>query len=426
MPRIFNMSKNRILLIGGNFYPEPTGIGKYNGEMIEWLAKEGHSCTVVTTFPYYPQWKVQEPYAGKRSFWFESEKIYKTGSQSINIIRCPHFVPVIPSGLNRLISEFSFFFSAYLIILLLLFKKKYDYIINVAPPFETGLLGMIYKIFRGGKLLYHIQDLQVDAAHDMGIIKSKRIINLFFYLERLILNHSEFISTISSGMMERVKTKCNKEIAFFPNWVDVNAFYPVVNKAELKIKYGFSPSDTTILYSGAIGHKQGLEAILHTAKALESFTNIKFAICGSGPYRQNLINMQKKMNLNNVTFLPLQPLNSFNSFLNMADIHLVLQKGEASDLYLPSKLCTILSVGGVAIVTARLGTSLYDIVSTHNLGILMEPENQDALTTTVINIPQITTELALKSKNAREYAVNNLATNRILEGFFSKMFLTRE
>jgi colanic acid biosynthesis glycosyl transferase WcaI len=416
------MSKKRILLIGGNYYPEPTGIGKYNGEMIDWLARQGHSCTVITTFPYYPQWKVQEPYAGKRSFWFKNEKICKAGSQIVNIIRCPHFVPINPSGLNRIISEFSFFFSAYLVILCLLFQKKYDYIINVAPPFETGLLGIFYKILRGGKLLYHIQDLQVDAAHDLGIIKSKSILKIFFFLEKLILKHSESISTISAGMMERVKNKCNKDIAFFPNWVDVEAFHPVVDKSKLKIKYGFNPSDTTILYSGAIGNKQGLEAILHTAKALESITHIQFAICGSGPYRQNLINLKDKMKLSNVTFLPLQPLKSFNSFLNMADIHLVLQKGEASDLFLPSKLCTILSVGGVAIVTANKGTSLYEIVSSNDLGILIEPENQEALTATIINITDIANELELKSKNAREYAVNNLGTNRILERFFGKLF----
>ena len=29
--------KKRLLLISYNFYPEPTGIGKYNGEMISWF-----------------------------------------------------------------------------------------------------------------------------------------------------------------------------------------------------------------------------------------------------------------------------------------------------------------------------------------------------------------------------------------------------
>ena len=65
------MSK-RVLLIGGNFSPELTGIGKYNGEMIDMLASQGYDCTVITSYPYYPHWKVQEPYTTS-SGWFKRE-----------------------------------------------------------------------------------------------------------------------------------------------------------------------------------------------------------------------------------------------------------------------------------------------------------------------------------------------------------------
>ena len=44
----------RLLLITGNFFPELNGIGKYNGEMIRWLAEKGYECTVITSYPYYP------------------------------------------------------------------------------------------------------------------------------------------------------------------------------------------------------------------------------------------------------------------------------------------------------------------------------------------------------------------------------------
>ena len=131
-------------------------------------------------------------------------------------------------------------------------------------------------------------------------------------------------------MIEKVKNKCNKDALFFPNWVDTKTFYPVYNKAELKVSYGFSATDKVILYSGAIGHKQALETILYSAKILENLPDLKFAICGSGPYKGNLMRLKEELNLQNVVFLPLQPLKTFNSFLNMADIHLVLQKKAGS------------------------------------------------------------------------------------------------
>ena len=252
------MSKHRVLLLSGNYYPEATGIGKFNGEMVEWLATQGHSCTVVTTFPYYPHWKIQEPYS-KRGFWFKSETISVQDGMPIKIIRCPHYVPGNPSGSRRLISEFSFFLSAYCVLIYLLFKKKFDYVINVAPPFEIGLLGIFYKAIRGGKLVYHIQDLQIDAARDLSIIKSKIIIYIFLWVEKFILKKSDCISTISPGMKEKIMAKCKKETIIFPNWVDTNTFFPKQNRGELKISYGLNnilDRDPNLKYSAVFENIQ--------------------------------------------------------------------------------------------------------------------------------------------------------------------------
>ena len=41
----------RALLYSMNYAPELTGIGKYTGEMAEWLAARGFDVTVVTTPP---------------------------------------------------------------------------------------------------------------------------------------------------------------------------------------------------------------------------------------------------------------------------------------------------------------------------------------------------------------------------------------
>mgnify|MGYP000361579487 CR=1 FL=1 len=38
----------KILVYGINYSPELTGIGKYTGEMVEWLAAQGHEVRVIT------------------------------------------------------------------------------------------------------------------------------------------------------------------------------------------------------------------------------------------------------------------------------------------------------------------------------------------------------------------------------------------
>src|SRR5256885_1053943 len=156
--------KKRILLLGGNFYPELTGIGKYNGEMIDWLAGHGHECTVVTTYPYYPYWKVQKPY--DHSFWYRMEKY--------------------------------------------------------------------------------------------------------------ILKNADLITSISAGMIRKIEKKGAGNIKYFPNWVDVELFYPVYDKERLKRSFGFSDTDRIVLYSGGIGEKQGLDSIIYAAEALKKYNDVKF------------------------------------------------------------------------------------------------------------------------------------------------------
>jgi colanic acid biosynthesis glycosyl transferase WcaI len=400
--------KKRLLLIGGNFTPEQTGIGKYNGEMINWFSNRGYDCTVITTSPYYPHWKVQQPYSNK---WYKKEVI-KGSSSDITVYRCPQYVPGQPSGLKRLIQEVSFNLSSLLSVLRILAKKKFDYVVTVVPPFYLGLHAVLYRKLRGAKFLYHVQDLQIDAARELKMIQSEGLINTLFNVEKYILEKADVVSAVSTGMIRKMKEKTMKDVVFSPNWVDLKNFYPLAEKGELKRQFGFSEQDTIILYSGAIGEKQGLEMILSCAAQLETHKNLKFVICGTGPYKKILEETVIKEGLENVCFCPLQPLEKFNAFLNMADLHLVIQKKGASDLVMPSKLNNILAVGGLVLVTASPDTSLYQEVAENNIGILVEPENEVEFTNALLRI--CFTEQPDIKRNARKYAEDHLSMDKVL------------
>jgi len=415
--------KKRILLIGYNFYPEPTGIGKYTGEMIQWFVKQGYDCTVITSYPYYPFWKVQEPYYKKR-YWYSTEKEFDIQTNGkLKIFRCPQYVPSKPSGLKRMLLDLSFFISATFPLLGLMRGKKFDYVITVAPSFQVGLLGVFYKKIRKAKLLYHIQDMQIEAARDLNMIKSKRTIQALFKMEKYIFNHSDIISSISEGMVNKIKDKAGKDIYLFPNWTDTRLFYPIEGRSELKKEFGYQPSDKIVLYSGSVGEKQGLESILHAANELRQLEKLKFIICGSGPYKNVLQMLAKSLNLENVNFLPIQPFEKFNQFLNLADVHLIIQKSSASDLVMPSKLTTILAVGGLALITANEGSGLYFLVKEHNIGLLIEAENQTALNEGILRA--VNEDFSRINKNACQYAENYLSIDNIMHNFeeFNWLFI---
>lgn len=395
----------RILVLGINCFPELTGIGKYSGEMINWLAAHNHYTTMVTSFPYYPYWEVQAPYKGI----FYKKDISHGGN--LIIYRCPMYVPKLPSGFKRMVHEVTFLISSFLVVFRLLFKKKYDVIFAIAPPFHIGFLALFYRFFKGGKIIYHIQDLQVDASKELKMLPQS-VFPLLFAVERFILNKVNSISTISEGMIKRVKAKVNRKVLFFPNWVDTINFSPLPRRDSLKKDWGFESNQKIILYSGSIGEKQGLDSLIRIAKKLETQQEIQFVICGTGPYKEKLIDMASENELTNIHFFPLQRDSVFNKFLNMADVHLVLQKGDASDLVMPSKLTTILSVGGLALVTAKPGTTLSKVVKDHDMGIVIEPENELLLAQTILSITQC--DMTSSRVNARSYAERYLNKKNIL------------
>jgi colanic acid biosynthesis glycosyl transferase WcaI len=405
----------RLLLISGNYSPEPTGTGKYNGEMIRWLAANGYECTVLTSYPHYPQWKIQSPYHRNR-YWYKKEV---TDNGKITIYRCPLYIPANPSGKKRMLMDFSFELSATTKLLQLLFTRKFDIVIAVAPAFHMGLMGVLYKKVRGAKFIFHIQDLQIEAARDLKMLSSPTLLKLLFRLEKYILQRADIISSISDGMMQKIREKAQKDIFFFPNWANISQFYPIADKYPLKTTYGFADEDKVVLYAGAIGEKQGLEAILQAAHTMREEPFIKFLICGAGPYREQLQLQAATLQLSNVRFLAPQPADTFNHFLNMADVHLVIQKASAGDLVMPSKLTTIMAVGGLALVTANENTSLHTLVKTHNAGIVVPAEDQQALNEGIrLAVSKTQTHI---TRNARQYALDYLSIDEIMSRFHLAM-----
>lgn len=410
--------KKRVLLISGNYFPEPTGIGKYNKEMTDWMADHDFDCTVISTYPYYPYWKVQEPYTNKH-LWYSKETLLTAKGNPVTVYRCPHYVPKKPTGRRRIALDFSFSISVFFQILRLMGKKKFDIVITVVPPMPLGLLSVLYKKMKRAKFLYHIQDLQIEAARDLQLIKSDNAIRALFRIERFIINNADTVSSISKGMIQRIKEKAdNRDVVFFPNWADLNFFYPMDNKAELKQEFGFAPQDIIILYSGSIGEKQGLEAILMAAQQYID-SHVVFLICGSGPYKDKLHQLAVDMKLDNVVFFPLQPLEKFNRFLNMADAHLVIQKANASDLVMPSKLTTILAVGGLAIITANQESSLHDLISEYRMGILAEAETDEALIKAV-SVAIHNDNSSIKAA-ARSYAEEFLSIDNVMHRYVEEL-----
>ena len=55
----------RVLVVGTNYVPERTGMAPFSTGLCEHFAEQGHDVQVITTFPYYPEWRIWDGYRGR-------------------------------------------------------------------------------------------------------------------------------------------------------------------------------------------------------------------------------------------------------------------------------------------------------------------------------------------------------------------------
>lgn len=402
----------KIIVYGLNYSPELTGIGKYTGEMVEWMVHQGHDVRVITAPPYYPEWSVGEGY----SAW----KYYREKGE-IPIWRCPLYIPKKLSMLRRILHLSSFALSS-IFPLLAQRNWKPDLIIGVMPTlFCIPGIRILAKL-TGARTLLHIQDYEVDAMIGLrfqGKRKTGLIARLASAFERSGLLGVDYVSTISHAMMRKAHEKgvSKEKVIFFPNWSELSRFRQVrmMDVEKIRRKLNFPLDKKIILYSGNIGEKQGMDIIIEAAARTTDLPWI-FIIVGEGGGKSRIEKMVSDRKIKNVKFYPLQPYESLPALLKLADSHLVIQRRGAADAVLPSKLTNIFAVGGNAVVTAESHTELGLLCQRYpDIAVCVEPESVDAL------IQGISQTLLLPEHNAiaQAYAEKSFDKEQVLNKFIS-------
>lgn len=401
----------RILIYGLNFSPELTGIGKYTGELAAWLADRGHEVRVVAAPPYYPAWRVHSEY----SSW-----LYKVENPTpmLRILRCPLWVPKKPTGITRILHLISFAITSFPMALLNV-NWTPDVVFTVEPTFFTAPLAWVVAKISHAASWLHVQDFEVDAAFEMSFLPPRGPVHWFTVrAEEWFMSHFQLVSSISQKMVQKSISKgvAPEKAALFVNWVDVETIYPLSGPNHYRSELGLEDK-VVVLYSGNMGGKQGLEMLAPLARACADDPRLQFVFCGNGSYRTTL--EMEVATLPNVILLPLQPMEQLNSFLNMADIHLLPQRADASDLVMPSKLGGMLASGRPTIATADEGTQVALMLK--DCGLIVPPADGDALeraVRTLASDPELRERLGRQS---RAYAEATLERDRVLEQFESDM-----
>lgn len=400
------MSKN-ILIVGINYYPEDSAIGLYTTQKAEYLANLGFEVTVITGFPYYPQWKIQDNY-NKRPL-FLSETI-----NGVKVLRVKQYVPNNPSFIKRILHLLSFTLGS----LINLFKTfKPDVVITIIPFTTSVFLGWLLKIRYKSKLWVHIQDFEFDAALDSGLMKKKsnNIFKSLLWVEKKLLNKADVVSTISHAMLSKLKNKTRVSTYYLTNWIDVSLFSSVNNNSHPYL----SSEKFKILYSGNIGAKQDWNLFFNFLSKLRGVDNIEMIVIGEGAEKDRVVKGLKGFSF--AKHFNLVPYSELPLLLLSADLHILFQKTDVIDTVMPSKLLGMMASGKPSIVTGNIKSEVSSVLKQSKGGYYLDGESVQEITQHVTYLKE-NAELSRKMGcYARTYVEENFSKNEVLKRFMNKI-----
>lgn len=396
------LMKKHILVISQYFYPEQFRI---NDICTEWV-KRGYKVTVVTGIPNYPQ-----------GSYFEGYGIFKKRKETYNgieIIRLP-LIPRKKSSIFLAANYASFVFSGYLWKVLTKIKADIVFTFEVSPMTQA-LLGVWYsKKFKVPSILY-VQDLWPENLKIVGGVNNPIIIKNIKKMVDYIYKNTNLILATSPSFKDHIEkntTNINR-VSYWPQYAEEfeNNLHPIENDVSI-------PKDDVfnIVFAGNVGYAQGLEILPKAALLLkETNTKVRFNIIGDGRYKEELINITKKENIENYfNFIDRQPAGRIPKFLTDSDVaFLSFAENELFNKTIPAKLQTYLA-SAVPILGSVSGESKRIILQAE-CGIVSPPGDVELL---VKNIKEVLEYDNLKLKqmaeNSQKYGKKYFDKNRLLD-----------
>jgi len=399
----------RILVLGINYVPEKTSVAPFTTGLSERLAALGHRVTVVTAFPYYPEWRVWDGYRGE---FYRREFIL-----GVEVRRVRHFVPRKPSNLlHRLAYDLSFTVAAFAAAL---FTGKCDFIYCSCPPPTVAFAAWLLSLLKRAPFIMKVTDLASDAALSTGIVKNGAFLRLARAFERFTCSKALAVVCLCQGFINRLRERgvASEKLHLIPDWGNSAPVSSAVGDAGFRRAHAIRPEVFLAMHTGNMGKKQDLHNLVRAAQLSRQDSGLLWLLVGEGEERAALEQEILRHELANIRLLPLQPPEAVPQMYAAADALLLNQRSAVEDAVIPSKLLTYMSSGRAVVAAVSNRSEAARQVRRADCGVLVPAENPKAL---LDGVNELRRSLALRQRlgrNGRAYAEAHFTKDRVLQSY---------
>lgn len=342
-------SKKKILVVCQHFYPENFRI---NDECFE-LAKRGHSVTVLTGLPNYPEGSIFPEYKHKRN-----------RRQLINNVKIERSFLVgrgsslFMMALNYL--SFTVFGSFKALSLNDEFDVVYAYQLS---PITMTWPGIVVKWKQKIPLVIHCLDQWPISLTTGPISEDSLIYKAMKGISKWTYNQADLITISSKSFKnyfekEHSITEKQKGLIYRPSYAE--SVYENVGYEE----DGFFD----LVFAGNIGPAQSCETIIECANLMKQNSNIRFHFVGDGISCQNCKNLAEQYGLKNVIFHGFHDIKEMDKYYRMADALLItMQDNKVVNSTLPAKIQSYMLAGKP--VFGAISGEVKNVIKEANCGI---------------------------------------------------------
>jgi len=402
------------LLILTQYFPPEVGAPQNRlYELAVRLQQKGADVTILTAMPNYPQMEIQQAYKGKC--------YVKEILNELTVHRSWIYVSKSKGIFKRLLNYFSFVFSSLFIGLFKL--KKQDILLVESPPLFLGITAYLLAKTKRAKLVFNVSDLWPESAEKLGLVNNKMFLKLATYLEEFCYKKATLITGQTQGICANISTRFPlKKVYWLKNGVDIN--YYNLTKAEntnWRQENGFTPDDFLLIYAGILGHAQGLEVIIETAKTLQNEIPIKFIFLGSGPEKEKLKLLCSSNSLSNVFFFDVVPKQQMQNILISTNASIIpLRKLDLFKGAIPSKIFENLALKKPIILGVD-GEARDLFINQGKCGLYFEPENHEELEKQIMKLYENHDLAQILGENGYSFVSKEFNRDVIAQNFWQEL-----
>jgi glycosyltransferase involved in cell wall biosynthesis len=222
----------------------------------------------------------------------------------------------------------------------------------ISVPLTVGIAALRIKKKYGIPFVFEVGDLWPDAPIDLGFIKNRLFQKALYNLEKKIYDNASAIVALSEPIRQALEQKTKNDNTYvLTNIADTEFFKPEPKGEMLQDKFKVR-GKFVVSYIGAVGFANGLDFFLECARiSKHSGQPVHFFICGDGAMVSGLKESARRLELDNLTFLPFQNREGVRALMNVTDACFICYRHEKIlETGSPHKYFDALAAGKLTII----------------------------------------------------------------------------